>query len=165
MTNDRMIGIYLNDHLTGATAGVELIKRIAGSHKDGPYAATFERLVEEISADREALLQIMKSVGAAPAVYKTSAAWVVEKLGRLKPNGHLLSRSPLSSLVEVEVMQLGVQGKAAGWRTLLAHAAYDERLDVAGLQRLLDRAERQVAMLEERRPVMTAQAFVQDDTT
>jgi hypothetical protein len=41
-----------------------------------------------------------------------------EKAARLKLNGHLLARSPLSSLEELEMLRLGVEGKAAGWRTL-----------------------------------------------
>jgi hypothetical protein len=41
-----------------------------------------------------------------------------EKAARLKLNGHLLARSSLSSLEEVEMLRLGVEGKAAGWRTL-----------------------------------------------
>ena len=38
------------------------------------------------------------------------AGWVAEKAGRLKLNGSLLTYSPLSRLVELEGLSLGVEG-------------------------------------------------------
>jgi hypothetical protein len=38
-------------------------------------------------------------------------------------------RSPLSDLEELELLRLGVEGKAAGWRTLRTQADTDARLD------------------------------------
>ncbi len=73
--------------------------------------------------------------------YKVLGGWVLEKVGRLKANGHLLRRSPLSDLVEMEALVLGVQGKAAGFRALRSIAAGDPRLDATDLDRLVDRAE------------------------
>ena len=64
--------------------------------------------------------------------YKLSAAWAAEKAARLKLNGRLLSRSPLSSLEELEMLRLGVEGKAAGWRTLRALAVHEYLGDVVG---------------------------------
>jgi hypothetical protein len=83
--------------------------------------------------------------------YKAYAAWIGEKAGRLKFNGHLTSRSPLSSLEELELLQLGVAGKAAGWRTLKALAGQDSRLDSVQLDELIARAQRQTEVLDELR--------------
>ena len=93
----------------------------------------------------------MASVGVTVRAYKVGAAWIGEKAGRLKFNGRLLSRSPLSDLEELEVLQLGVEGKAAGWRTLRARADTDARLDAGRLDELISRAKRQVDELEELR--------------
>jgi hypothetical protein len=60
----------------------------------------------------------MAALGISVRHYKVYAAWIGEKVGRLKFNGHLTSRSPLSGLEELEMLRLGVEGKAAGWRTL-----------------------------------------------
>ena len=87
--------------------------------------------------------------------YKLSAAWAAEKAARLKLNGRLLSRSPLSSLEELEMLRLGVEGKAAGWRTLRALADTDSRLDRDRLDELMTRARQQAELLEELR-VQTA---------
>jgi hypothetical protein len=43
---------------------------------------------------------------------------IAERVGRLKSNGRIVRRSPLSSLLELEMLRLAVEGKAACWRTL-----------------------------------------------
>ncbi len=77
--------------------------------------------------DRDSLLAIMSAIGVSVRRYKVLGGWVLEKVGRLKANGHLLRRSPLSDLVEMEALVLGVQGKAAGFRALRSIAAGDPR--------------------------------------
>ena len=88
---------------------------------------------------------------------KVIGGWSAEKLGRLKPNGRLFSLSPLSDVIELEAMRLGVDGKAAGWQTLRRLAEHDDRLDKAHLDDLLARAEAQKETLERlRRQAVTA---------
>lgn len=139
-----VLGIYLNDHLAGATAGTELARRVARNHDD----ARLRRFAVDLVQDRAALAEMMKALGIPQRTYKVGAAWLGEKAGRLKLNGHLFTRSPLSDLEELEIMRLGVEGKAAGWRTLRALAAVDSRLDPDRLDDLLDRAHDQSELLE-----------------
>jgi hypothetical protein len=73
------------------------------------------------------------------------------KAGRLKFNGRLRSRSPLSDLEELELLRLGIEGKAAGWRTLRTQANTDTRLDAGRLDELISRASSQADQLEELR--------------
>lgn len=158
-TEPALLGIYLNDHLAGATGGVELVRRSAGAHRGGPAGATLSRLATEIEQDRESLLQMMAALEVPVRQYKVYSAWVAEKVGRLKLNGHLLDRSPLSSLIELETLRLGVEGKACLWRTLRRVAEHEPRLDVAGLEGLLQRATRQVDTLEELRVQAATEVF------
>ncbi len=154
-----LLGIYLNDHLAGATAGTELARRIAATH-DGPAAGdALRRLATEVAQDRTALLDMMRALGVPVRGYKVYAAWVGEKAGRLKFNGHLLTKSPLSYLEELEMMRLGVEGKAAGWRTLRVLADSDQRLDAAWLDELIAKAQRQSELLEELRVGAAAQVI------
>ena len=95
------------------------------------------RLAAEIAQDRSALLNIMASLGVTVRVYKVGAAWIGEKAGRLKFNGRLLARSPVSDLEELELLRLGVEGKAAGWRTLRTQADTEARLDAGRLDELI----------------------------
>jgi len=152
-----MLGIYLNDHLAGATAGTELAHRMARSHGDGKNGGTLRRLAAEIAQDRAALLDIMTALGIRVRRYKVGAAWVGEKAGRLKFNGRLFARSPLSDLEELEMLRLGVEGKAAGWRTLRTLADTDTRLDPARLDELISRARRQADLLEDLRVAAASQ--------
>jgi hypothetical protein len=83
--------------------------------------------------------------------YKVGVAWAAEKAARLKLNDSLISRSPLSNLEELEMLRLGVEGKAAGWRTLRELADADDRLNRATLDGLITRAREQADLLEELR--------------
>jgi hypothetical protein len=146
-----MIGIYLNDHLAGATAGTQLAHRMARSHQDREDGGELQSIAAEIGRDRDTLLDIMAALGVTVRGYKTGAAWIGEKAGRLKFNGRFRDRSPLSDLEELELLRLGVEGKAAGWRTLRVQADADSRLDAERLDELITRAKTQAGQLEELR--------------
>jgi hypothetical protein len=146
---------YLNDHLAGSTAGVELARRAAASNRGSSYGRVLTELAEEIAEDRQTLERIMDRLGARRDRTKVLAAWSAEKLGRLKLNGRLLGYSPLSRLEELEALALGVHGKLLLWESLARTHADDARLkefDLAGLQqrarsqqRRLDRQRREAA--------------------
>jgi hypothetical protein len=159
-TEQDLLGVYLNDHLAGATVGVQLVRRMAASAEPGSETAgVVKSLVKEITADRSALVKMMAAVGVKIRGYKVFAAWAGEKAGRLKLNGHVLSRSPLSALEETEMLRLGVEGKAAGWRTLQVVAQRDHRLDAGQLDELLARATRQSDTLESLRVSIAEQVL------
>ncbi|WP_414938998.1 hypothetical protein [Amycolatopsis sp. cmx-11-51] len=152
-----LLGIYLNDHLAGAIAGTELAKRVAESDRDP--SGVLGKLAHEIADDRAALLTVMAALDIPVRRYKAVAAWAAEKAARFKPNGRLVSRSPLSRVVEFEALRLGVEGKAAGWRTLRVRADRDPRIDAGRLDDLLERARRQIDEIEELRAHAAAEAF------
>ncbi|MDX3225384.1 hypothetical protein PV419_06625, partial [Streptomyces sp. ME19-01-6] len=58
----RILGIYLNDHLAGATAGAELARRLVKEHGDSACGDDLENLAKEISQDRQALLRVMANL-------------------------------------------------------------------------------------------------------
>jgi hypothetical protein len=145
------LAIYLNDHLAGATGGLELARRVAGAGQVPAPAVELRQFAQEVAEDRDTLLRIMGTLGLPVRSYKVWAAWAGEKAGRLKLNGHLTTRSPLSGLEELELLRLGVEGKAAGWRTLRTLADRDSRLSAGLLDELISRALRQAGFLEESR--------------
>lgn len=150
-TGTALLGIYLNDHLAGATAGVERARHMARSYGDSALASAMEPLADEIAEDREFLLEIMRRLDIPVRHYKVYAGQVAERVGRLKSNGRLVRRSPLSPLLELEALRLGVEGKTAGWQALRELADGEERLDPQRLDDLLERARRQQSTLEELR--------------
>ena len=144
-----LLGIYLNDHLAGATGGVGLARRMAAAADPGSESArVLSTLAAEITQDRLALIKFMGALGIPVRGYKVFAGWAGEKAGRAKLNGHLLTRSPLSELEETELLRLGVEGKAAGWRSLRSLAERDRRLDADRLDDLIERAKRQSDTIE-----------------
>ncbi|MBO0773548.1 MAG: hypothetical protein J2P35_18995 [Actinobacteria bacterium] len=159
-TGRDLLGVYLNDHLAGSTLGTALARRMAASAGHLPASGSvLKQLADDIADDRAALLEIMATLGVQVRRYKVYAAWAGEKAGRLKPNGHLVSRSPLSSLEEVEILRLGVEGKRAGWRTLRMLAEHDSRLDASRLDELISRAAHQADLLEKLRVGAAEQIF------
>jgi hypothetical protein len=138
--------IYLNDHLAGSTAGVELARRAASNNAGNEYGRVLSDIAREIEEDRATLEALMDRLDVGRDRVKTAAAWVVERAGRLKPNGHLLTYSPLSRLEELEFLLLGVSGKLSMWRAL-DHAIH-ERLGGIELSQLEARAESQRERLE-----------------
>jgi hypothetical protein len=140
------LGTYLNDHLAGATVGRELSKRAAGENRGTPLGDFLEKLHDEIAEDRQTLLEVMDVLDVGEDHLKTVAARVGERIGRLLPNGNLLSYSPLSRVVELEGLALGVQGKAGLWRAL--SLLDDPRLDAFDFAALDRRAKRQYRGIE-----------------
>jgi hypothetical protein len=159
-TTTKYLAIYLNDHLAGATVGVELSRRSASSneqHASGPELAVIAR---EIAEDREALVDVMERLDVGRSHVKPALAWAGEKAGRLKFNGELTSYSPLSRLIEVEGLVLGVTGKLGLWRALQQAAAAEPRLAEVDLDELIARGESQRERLEELRRAAAAEALV-----
>jgi len=144
---EKLLPIYLNDHFAGATAGVELARRLRASNEgDAPFGPELAEICAEIEADRETLAAIMDRLDVGASRLKPLAAVIAERLGRLKLNGRLRGYSPLSRLDELELLQLGVTGKRRLWRALEhTHAGdlSDFELDV-----LAERATGQLRRLE-----------------
>ncbi|MFD7030205.1 transaldolase [Streptomyces sp. NPDC059917] len=157
--NAELLAIYLGDHYAAATGGLELFRRAADARKDEQDGRVLADLADQVDEDRDALATIMTDLDISTSQPKTTAGWLAEKAGRLKTNGHLFSRSPLSDVLEAEAMLTGVHGKAACWRTLRALAQTDSRLSAADLDVLLVRAERQSTTLEEVRSAAAARTL------
>jgi hypothetical protein len=144
----RYLSIYLNDHLAGAAVGVRLAKRLHQSNEDdGELEKPLAQICAEIEADRATLETLMQSLGIRRGRIKPALASVGEKLGRLKPNGQLTGYSPLSRLVELELLLVGVNGKLQLWRALerglgTGPSGFD-------FSELAERAARQRSVLDE----------------
>ena len=141
--NPDLLGIYCNDHLAAATGGIELVSRMLGQHRGTPLEPRLEELLDELREERGILAASMAALGLPIRQYKQVASWIGEKLSRAKLNGHLLSRSPLSDLVEFEFIATAVLAKRAGFESLRALADVDSRLDAEALGRMVAQADKQ----------------------
>ncbi len=157
----RYLSIYLNDHLAGATVGVELARRVhASNREDEAFGKPLGRICREIEEDRAALEQVIDRLGLSRSRVKPAGAWVAEKLGRLKLNGRLRGYSPLSRLLELEGLMIGITGKLALWKTLDSlEDAKDSGVDFA---QLTTRAAEQRSAVEDLHRLAGA-AFAAED--
>ena len=142
------LSVYLNDHLGGSAGGIELARRLCGSNKGTEYGPPLEDIVRQIEEDIASLRDIMARLGVEEDRIKQAGAWAAEKVGRLKLNGQLLGYSPLSRMVELEGLALGVAGKRSLWLALRTALGQDPRLSGVDLDRLIDRAGDQRQTLE-----------------
>jgi hypothetical protein len=155
----KRLGIYLSDHLAGSTTGVELARRAASNNRGTPTGRELARIAAEIEEDIASLEELMRRVDAGRDRLKEGLAWTGEKLGRLKLNGQLLGYSPLSRLVELEALTLGVTGKLALWEAVKEAFGDDPRLAGFDVERLIARAQAQRATLERLRVEAAREAF------
>ena len=146
-----LLAIYLNDHRAGAVAGIELAKRTLGSNRGTEYEAFLEQLLSDIQADQTTLDRIIERSGIARSPVKPGLAWAAEKVGRLKLNGAITGYSPLSRLIELEGLKLGIEGKLCLWRSLRGARPADAAVTDAELDELIARARAQIEVVEEHR--------------
>ncbi len=133
MNRAELLGIYLNDHLAGSVGGVETARRTRGSNEGNEFGEPLAALCAEIESDRETLEAVMEELGVARSRIKPAIGWLGEKLGRLKPNGQLIGYSPLSRVVELELLVLGITGKLRVWTLLEELVGERSEADFAGL--------------------------------
>jgi hypothetical protein len=155
--NSRPLAIYLNDHLAGSTVGLELARRSARSNEGTPYGEFLATFAAEVEQDREQLQKLMAALGVREDKVKVAAGWTAEKFGRLKLNGQLRGYAPLSRLVELEGLRLGVTGKLELWRNL--QRLFGEKVDGVDLEALAKRAQAQQRQISARHKSAADEAF------
>ena len=162
MIDRNLVSIYLRDHMAGARLGTELVRRAAERNAGNTYGGELAALASEIEEDRSSLSEVMQHLGVRSDPIKEGSAWLGEKVGRLKLNGYLRSYSPLSRLLELEGLVIGVSGKLELWRSLQAIDGLQERLQGIDLTRLIRRAEEQRVRLERLHDQAAREALADD---
>ena len=151
MASSELLGIYLNDHLAGASTGTELAKKISEENAGTRYGSVLAELATEIEQDRATLEELMDRVGIERSTLKQAAGWLTEKLTRVQFNDSLTGSADLTRLLEFETLLLGVTGKQALWRALRQVSDRYPELTATDFDALAKRAEDQRSKLEELR--------------
>ena len=141
----KSLSAYLNDHLVGETLGVELASRASSKNKDKPLGTFLLLLSWELTEDRDALVELMGELGVRRRRAGGVWAGIANKAGRLRLPGS----SPLSTLGELESLDLRINGKLDMWNAL--RSSVGDRVDGVDFEALIGRAERQAEALERRR--------------
>lgn len=142
---------YLNDHLAGSVAAIELVDHLRELSNNPGREALLSRLRSEIEEDQTVLRELLKEVGGSESKFRKAAAWLTEKLGEAKLKLDHPEGGELQWLEALETLGLGIQGKLALWRAL--EAARDRKPDLQSLDlgRLMNRALEQLQWVESER--------------
>lgn len=140
--------VLLRNHQAGGRVALDLFARAVKGQRDRPYASELERLAEEAREDLDFNERVMRRLGVSPSPVQAAALRLGERMGRLKPNGHLLRRAPLSDVIELEGLIVSVHIKIAGWQAAQV-AGVLEQGELTELDRLLSRAQTQADRLTE----------------
>jgi hypothetical protein len=155
--SDKLLHIYLNDHLGAATAGRELTKRCLSSNSATPLGDFLRPFLAEITEDRSVVESVLQATGGKKDRFKPVAGWLAEKAGRLKLNGQIVGYSDLSRVLELEGLCAGVEAKKAMW--LAFDRLGDSRLSRFDFDALSRRATTQREGLERFRIDAARRAF------
>lgn len=147
----RLLRIYLNDHLMGAEVGLRVAGRCLDNNRGGPLGTFLEELQTEITEDRDALKGLMDAMEFPVDRVKLAAGVVAERIGRLKFNGQLTGYSDLSRLEELEGLHAGVNAKLRLWKSLERVASAHPAIESETITQLIGRAESQLERLEDHR--------------
>lgn len=145
---DRLLRIYLNDQLALGVVWRELARRAQTASEGTPDGDTLRAVATAIAEDVVTFQKVMRRLGFNTRTPKAAAAIVAERLGRLKLNGRLLKRSPLSHFEELDTLIMGIDGKVVLWQNLRDGADLGTRLPEIDFDRLVERAREQRAQLE-----------------
>jgi hypothetical protein len=111
---------YLNDHLAGAVAALELLADLIEGHKDQPLEKFFVDLRRGIEADVEVLRKLIGTMGVRESVVRKTVAWIAGKFASLKFTGAGEKIGGLGLVQALETLALGIRGKQLLWRSLAA---------------------------------------------
>jgi hypothetical protein len=159
MAANELLGIYLNDHLAGAAAGVELAEKLGATNEGTPFGTAVAAVAREIKEDRETLQGLVERLGIGKNPVKQAAGWAFEKFTRLRFNRQLTGSAELTRLLETETLSLGIEGKLAMWQALKGIPGLDAELGAADYDRLIGRARQQRETLEPHRLGAATEAF------
>ena len=148
MADTEPLDVYLNDHLAGSAAAVELVARIRDNNPGTPLATHMEGLGSEIEQDRDTLAEVMTRLGVVRSTPKQVAGKVLETLSRLRLNERITGSADVTRLLELETLSLGIEGKLLLWRSLSQVAAARPDLAAFDLAAFATRAVSQRAGVE-----------------
>jgi hypothetical protein len=158
------LATYLNDHLAGSVAAMELLDQLEKEHAGTPLQRFFAELRADVLADRQELKALMSGLQIDESSARKASAWLTEKVTELKLRFDDSSHGPLRLLQAVEVLALGIEGKKLLWRALAAAAERSVSLQSLDYERLTQRAEEQRRNIEEVRLEAAKKALIAEQS-
>jgi hypothetical protein len=148
LPRDKFFRIFLRDRMAMMSFFVELARRTLKNNSEGELGEFLKTLVRKLESERETLHLVGRRSGVSFGAIGEAGGWFAEKLGRLKPNGRLVTYSPLSRVEELEGLLLHAQEREAFWRIVEHKAKVDARLAGFAADAHVESAEEDRRLLE-----------------
>jgi hypothetical protein len=161
MLSQEALNVYLNDHLAGSVAAVEMIDQSLDRNKGSQLGVFLQQLLDDVRADQATLQRLMEQLEIEKSGVKQVTSWAAEKFSRLKFMTTGRTSEGLRNLLELEALLLGVGGKRSLWQSLKAASEADSRLEQADLDALIKRAEDQISGIEQHRDEAARQGLTE----
>jgi hypothetical protein len=157
----KQLAVYLNDHLAGSVAAIELLDHLIKTYQGQPLAKFFADLRDDVSADQEVLRKLLKKFKAGESPIRKAGGWLAEKFSRVKLLAGGEKVGELGSVQALEALVLGITGKQLLWRSLSATIGNSPLLKGIDLEQLEERAIEQIERVEAKRLETAREAFLQ----
>lgn len=142
------LATYLNDHLSGATAALELLEHLKSWYAGTDIENVAATLYADIAEDRQVLETLMERLGISKSVPRRVAAWLAEKAANLKLKLDDPSAKGLRLLESAEALSLGIEGKRLLWVSLESAVEAEPALRGLDFPQLQERAVEQRVLVE-----------------
>jgi hypothetical protein len=153
------LATYLNDHLAGSVAALNMIDHLIETYKKKPLAQFFRDLRGEIAADQADLQWLIEKLDKKYNAIRKAGAWVAEKLSRAKIQPGESPEGDMGLYLALEGLVLGITGKCVLWRGLEAAAVRVPELRGPNYARLQVRAKEQRDRVEAKRLELAPSVF------
>ena len=150
---------YLNDHLAGSVAALNMIDHLIETFENKPLAQFFRGLRAEIAADQADLQWLIEKLDKNHNAIRKAGAWVAEKLSRAKIHPSESPEGQMGLYLALEGLVLGITGKSVLWRGLEAAAVGAPELRGLDYGQLQVRAKEQRDRVEAKRLELAPSVF------
>jgi len=154
------LSIYLNDHLSGSVAAIDLLDHLIADDPDPALEHELVELQSGLQLEQRTLRTLIDSIGSENKLGQ-AMAWVGEKVARLKVGYGAADSSSLRRFEALETLALGFCGRRLLWHTL-AHLCENGVLhSELDFKELEHKAGHDAGKLEELRLAASIEALTQ----
>lgn len=153
------LATYLNDHLAGSVAALELLDHLITTTAGTAHEPFFRNLRIEIAADQDVLRKLLEMLSAPESTVRKIGAWVMEKAAQAKLSIDGPPEAAMGRLEALEGLLMGITGKRALWLALAASVGSVKDIGSVDFAALTRRAEQQLLAVETERIKAACEAF------
>jgi hypothetical protein len=150
---------YLNDHLAGSVAALELLDRLIETYEARSLGVFFQELRRQVEADQDTLKELIHKLGSDESTGRKAAGWMAEKLTRPKISLSKTRAGEMGLFLALEALVLGITGKHSLWRALAAASKNFPELAQVDYALLQKRALTQRDLVETKRLELASEVF------